>query len=395
MKKKVIGVLLGCVICLCSTLSLCPVESKAEGSFSVTMDPNYLVTTAATEDWEMSGTDSTLYVDFSPYLNTKANLGYDYLGYTDVTVTCGEDTFNYYLYNGETSFSLSGLVEDHYYTIDIEPYLQLHDSGDSLKGFTYLMYTIGDGYSYDSVNKPVLITDQFITGGIDSGDSGSTFPEVPDSGDSGSTFPEVPGSEDFGSTEDYVIPEIVNLATPKVKCSLRRDTLALTFNGCSAETDHVEYEIYYYTKNSRWKKWDAKCSTSNSTETVVFGIDKNTVYFVQARAIGYNSNFEEVCSEWSSSKFFINEPKINIKKMKKSIKNNSVTVYWKKVTGAYKYVVYAGNNVNKTHKVKTTTNTKAKLKLKLRGKKKYILIRAVCNNGAKSELVDGAWCMKL
>ena len=121
MKKRIIGVLLGCVLCLGSTFSLCPAVGSAADDYDVTMDPNYMFTTATTEDWEMSGTATSLYMDFKPYLDSYDDLGYDYLGYADVTVSCGEDTFSYYLYNGETSFFLSGLVEDHTYRVEVDP----------------------------------------------------------------------------------------------------------------------------------------------------------------------------------------------------------------------------------------------------------------------------------
>ncbi|MBQ9983965.1 MAG: hypothetical protein IJP29_05180 [Lachnospiraceae bacterium] len=155
----------------------------------------------------------------------------------------------------------------------------------------------------------------------------------------------------------------VSLTTPTVsKAELGDGTLALLASNVDSNAYKIEWQVY--------DKKTGKCvatDDSYSTDTYIYSFNGRKVYYAICRVVGYDSNYNDVYSSWSAKKYFVSQPKVT--STKKHIKKNSITIKWKKVTGAKNYTVYAKKkNAKKWVKIKTTSKTSYKL-TKLKGKR--------------------------
>lgn len=147
--------------------------------------------------------------------------------------------------------------------------------------------------------------------------------------------------------------EVVHLITPKVsKVVMHTGTVtALANNVDTANVSALE-----------WKLFDAKTGkciasdTSYSNREDFYGIKGRKVFYLQCRAVDYDSENNYVYSAWSEPKYFVAQPKLSVKRKNNSW--NKLSITWKKVTGAKNYTVYARKrNAKKWIKLKTTSKT--------------------------------------
>lgn len=84
-------------------------------------------------------------------------------------------------------------------------------------------------------------------------------------------------------------------------------------------------EFALYTKNNVLVGTDDSLYSQGS----FYGVNANTVYYVQARGYVYDANYCRVYSQWSGKKYIMSQPQANSKR--KWIRRNSVIVNWNKV----------------------------------------------------------------
>lgn len=126
------------------------------------------------------------------------------------------------------------------------------------------------------------------------------------------------------------------------------------------------------TSKLEWQIFDRKTNkciktdTSYATNTVIYGVNAKKIYYIKCRAVGYDSNYNYVYSDWSEAKYFVTQPKITTKN--KHVGKNQITIKWKKIPGAKSYTVYTKKSTSKKWiKVKTTKSNTVVLR-KLKGK---------------------------
>ncbi len=173
------------------------------------------------------------------------------------------------------------------------------------------------------------------------------------------------GGEDNGTVTptDTTTPVATALATPAVgSAEVVDNVLYLTGANLDPYAQKIEWQIY--------DKKTGKCVASDysyNVGTEIYSFKGKKVFYAICRVVGYDSNYNEVYSEWSPKKYFVTQPKVT--STEKHVKKNSVTIKWKKVTGAKNYTIYAKKkNAKKWTKVKTTSKTSYKL-TKLKGKR--------------------------
>lgn len=99
--------------------------------------------------------------------------------------------------------------------------------------------------------------------------------------------------------------------------------------------------------------------TAYNTVDVIYNLARK-VYAVQCRAVAYDTNYNEVYSNWSASKIVVAQPKVST--AKKYLKKNSITVSFKKIKGAKNYTIYMKKSTSKKWaKIKTTSKNKYKI----------------------------------
>lgn len=109
---------------------------------------------------------------------------------------------------------------------------------------------------------------------------------------------------------------------------------------------------------------------------------QNKAFQFRVRAYNYDSNYDKAYGEWSDK--FVVIPTAKITKITNH-KNGSVTLKWKKVSGASNYTVYKKVGTGKWKKVKTVKGTSCKVSGLKVGKEAqfYVTVNKVKINGKK------------
>lgn len=285
-------------------------------------------------------TANSAYIDWSAMYGVavnKASLGDYDVKNVSYKVIVGDNT--YYESTTLTSLSLTGITPDTCYFVEVYMYYTEVSRLDETETF--------DTYDYE--------WESFTTGELSN---------IASSDDSPTPVP---------------TPSVTPVITPTYEPTYTADTTSLSTPNISkvimcegtvtALADNVD------TNNVtalEWMLFDAKTGkcivsdTSYSTREDLYNVNKRKVFYLQCRAVSYDSNSNYIYSNWSSPKYFVSQPKVSIKK--KNIKKNSITVKWKKVTGAKNYTIYARKrNAKKWTKIKTTSKTSYTIR-KLKGK---------------------------
>lgn len=277
-----------------------------------------LTSTSATVDW--SGVGTFVLNDLAVEGTTIT--GYDvYLGETLVSTGTA------------TSVRLSNIASGTMHFIYVYVNYQ-HPDGSTDQYYTFDYFETGDNGNINS-------------GGEDNGTNPTTPSPTPD-------VTPTPGTSPTGP---------VVLTTPTVgTIEVIDNVLYLTGANLDSYAQKLEWKIY--------DKKTGKCVASDdsySVGTLIYNFTGKKVFYAICRVVGYDSEYNEVYSDWSPKKYFVTQPKITT--TKKHVKKNSVTIKWKKVTGAKNYTIYAKKgNAKKWTKVKTTSKTSFKL-TKLKGKR--------------------------
>ena len=66
-------------------------------------------------------------------------------------------------------------------------------------------------------------------------------------------------------------------------------------------------------------------------------------------------------SKWSSKKWFITDPDVDVNSVKNTLKVNSVKLKWDKVPGATKYEIYMSSDAKKGYKKVASTKKRSTL----------------------------------
>ena len=250
-----------------------------------------LTSTSVTIDW--SGVGSFLTTELSP---GAVITGYDvYLG--DVLVSTGS----------ATSINLSNIASNtmHFICVYVN-YIDVY--GYSEQYYTFDYFETGDNANINS-------------GGEDNG----TVPSNP--------TPAPAPTPDPTPTPNPTPSPTVALATPTVGTAMVVDNvLYLSGSNLDPYAQKIEWKIY--------DKKTGKCVASDYAYTVgteIYSFKGKKVFYAICRVVGYDSNYNEVYSEWSPKKYFVTQPKIT--STNKHVKKNSVTIKWKKVTGAKNYTI--------------------------------------------------------
>lgn len=128
-----------------------------------------------------------------------------------------------------------------------------------------------------------------------------------------------------------------------------------------AAADGYELE-FYNSKGKKIKTVDVGASYSG-TRTYTFNkAPKNSTCSVKIRSYIKLDNNVKAYSEWSKKSYFISQANMPAKKY--DLNKGKLTLKWSKVTGAKKYVIYAGTSSNKMKKVATVSSKKTSYTLK-------------------------------
>lgn len=270
--------------------------------------------------------------------STSATIGWSGVGnYLLTSIAPGSTITGYDVYLGETLVS-TGLATS----------VHLTNIASNTMHFVHVYVNYVDAYGY---------TDQYTTFDyFETGGNGN----INDGGQDNGTVTPTPTPT---PTPDTTTPVTATLTTPAVGSAVVVDNvLYLTGANLDPYAQKLEWQIY--------DKKTGKCVASDdsySVGTQIYNFSGKKVFYAICRVVGYDSNYNEVYSEWSPKKYFVTQPKVTTKK--KHIKKNSVTIKWKKVTGAKNYTIYAKKQgAKKWTKVKTTSKTSYKL-TKLKGKR--------------------------
>ena len=367
-KKKLFTRVLSLVLVLTMCLGT-PITAKA-GTYAesgvYSQSDGVIVTPGAT----------SAYIDFSPSLNylresrtlgtTLVTVKYYDTSSKEITATLAPNV---------SSFTVSGMTGGLYYTIKVET-TYTSASGYTGTSYDYVMYDVaGTYYSYENGETAAPV----ITPGAASGGDVTPVP--------------TPQPTPDPTPAPTPAPEQISVPTPKItKAVLQDTTLGVVVDGSiSTQANGLEYRVYYKNGKNKYVNWKSKAGSSSYTSFNVYGLSKATTYYVQARAWAYDSSYNKVYSGWSGKKYFISQPTINANKSEKTIKSNSVTLYWGKVQGATKYIVYCSTNKDKGYKkVATTKKTSAKItkfkgkKIKFNNSMKYFYVVAITKAGNKT-----------
>lgn len=369
-KKKLFTRVLSLVLVLAMCLGT-PLTAKA-----ATYDTSGVY--AQSSDVNVTPNGNSFYADFTPSLNYLRN--YFSTGETLVTVEWYGSTsqsISTTLDASVSSFTVSNLTGGIMYTVTIKT-AYTTSSGSTSNSYDYVMYQVaGSYYSRENGEAPAPV----VTPGAAS--SGDVTP-VP--------TPEPTPTPD-PTPAPTPAPEQISVPTPKISKVILQDTTlgVVVDDSIATQANGLEYRIYYKNGKNKFVNWKDKASSTYSTGFYVYGLSKSTTYYVTVRAWAYDSNYNKVYSNWSGKKYFVSQPKINANKSEKTIKANSVTLYWGKVQGATKYEVYCSSNKDKGYKrVASTKKTSAKITkfngktLKLNNSMKYFYVVAITKCGNKT-----------
>lgn len=247
-----------------------------------------------------------------------------------------------------TSMNLTNLAANTNYFVEV--YCYYTQTGYDEDGELAFNYTDCTWYDWND----------FITGELLNVDDGSTKPDtgVANPSTGGSTTQQTPSTpQPTPQTQN------ISLVKPKVASATVVDgTLYLIAEDVDGRAEELEWAVYDRKTNKC-----VKTSTSYSTAETIYNLNSRKIYYVRCRAVGTDSNYDDVYSDWSDAKYFISQPKITSKN--KDVKKNKITIKWKKISGVKNYTIYAKKgNAKKWTKVKTTNSNKYVLK-KLKGKK--------------------------
>lgn len=271
--------------------------------------------------------------------STSATVGWSGVGsYVATSLSPGAVITGYDVYLGDTLVSTGSATS-----------VRLTNIASGTMHFIYVYVNYTDVYGY---NEQYYTFDYFETG-----DNGN----INDGGqDNGNVTPTPAPSP---SPTPTPTPTTTSLSTPKVsKVELVDGTLYVQAGDIDGSAYKLEWRIY--------DKKTGKCVKSDDTYSVgsyIYNLNARKVYYAVCRVVGYDSEYNDVYSNWSAKKYFVAQPKVTTKS--KHIKKNSVTIKWKKVTGAKNYTVYAKKkSAKKWVKLKTTSKTSYKF-TKLKGKR--------------------------
>lgn len=157
-----------------------------------------------------------------------------------------------------------------------------------------------------------------------------------------------------------------------VAVTLQTPTVSKTYMS-EENLDALAANIDPYAQKLEWQVIDIKngnkvvaTDTSYTTGTRIYNVGRK-ILAVQCRVVGYDSDHNEVYSDWSAKSYVIAQPKVSTSK--KNLKKNSITVSFKKIKGAKDYTIYMRKKgSSKWTKVKTTSKNKYKV-TKFKGKK--------------------------
>lgn len=123
------------------------------------------------------------------------------------------------------------------------------------------------------------------------------------------------------------------------------------------------YELEFYNAKGKKIKTVEVGASYSGTRTYTFNkAPKNSTCSVKIRSyIKFNSG-AKAYSEWSKKAYFISQANMPAKKY--NLSKGKLTLKWTKVTGAKKYVIYAGTSSNKMKKVATVSSKKTSYTLK-------------------------------
>lgn len=164
---------------------------------------------------------------------------------------------------------------------------------------------------------------------------------------------------------DYLAPaQVKNLKATNVK----QKQLKLTWSKANGAAN---YEVY---KSTDGKKW-TKVTTTSSTSCTVKNLKAGNKYQFKVRAVSKVKKYGAYSAVLKTGTMTAAVGTVTLK----STKSKQVSVSWKKVTGASKYIVQYSTDKNFKKNVKSTTVTKtsATLKKLTGGKKIYVRVIAV------------------
>lgn len=250
--------------------------------------------------------------------------------------------------------------------------VQMILANDNLEfnSFANVAFYTKDGNDYSGlIGINVLSSFDFVTGSVEviQPSDGWSEPEAtespsddgwsePDATESPAQTVKPSGSLDAGTgdwdTDDG--NETVYLA-PEVKAIKTLSNSKVVSINCDASptASYLEYQIW---AGGVCKKTGKLYALRNSVKCNVY-----SVYMVKVRAHYDYSDGTSKNSKWKTS-YGITSPRYNVNGSRKTIKNKSVVVKWKKVPGAKSYDIYAGRSLKKLKKIGTTEKGSYKVK---------------------------------
>lgn len=177
--------------------------------------------------------------------------------------------------------------------------------------------------------------------------------------DYNNNVPDTPSTQQ--TTEVTQTPDIT-LQVPKItEVKMSETKLGAVAGNIDSNARSLEWQIIDVKNGNKVVATDTSYTTGN-----IFYNMKRKLYAVQCRAVGYDSNYNNIYSDWSAKSYVIAQPEVSTSK--KYLKKNSITVSFKKIKGAKDYTIYMRKKgSSKWTKVKTTKKNKYKV-TKFKGK---------------------------
>lgn len=230
------------------------------------------------------------------------------------------------------------------------------NDNSEFNSFANVAFYTKDGNDYSGlIGIDVLSSFDFVTGSVEVIQPSDGWSE-PDATESPAQTVKPSGSLDAGTgdwdTDDgnetvYLAPEVEAIKT------LSNSKVVSINCDASPTASYLEYQIW---ADGVCKKTGKLYALRNSVKCNVY-----SVYTVKVRAHYDYSDGTSKNSKWKSG-YGITSPRYNVDGSRKTIKNKSVVVKWKKVTGATSYDVYAGRSLKKLKKIGTTKKGSYKVK---------------------------------
>lgn len=177
--------------------------------------------------------------------------------------------------------------------------------------------------------------------------------------DYNNNVPDTPSTQQ--TTEVTQTPDIT-LQVPKItEVKMSETKLGAVAGNIDSNARSLEWQVIDVKNGNKVVATDTSYTTGN-----IFYNMKRKLYAVQCRAVGYDSNYNNIYSGWSAKSYVIAQPKVSTSK--KYIKKNSITVSFSKIKGAKDYTIYMRKKgSSKWTKIKTTKKNKYKV-TKFKGK---------------------------